>query len=77
MVRKYSNNQRVRIKTSNGPHKPPPNDCKGTLATIADQSPSEWLKEADSIHTETPPSYYIVLDDGGIELIGEDWLEPA
>ena len=77
MVRKYRNNQRVRIKTSNGPHKPPPNDHKGAFATIAEQSTSDWLRAANSIHTETPPSYYIVMDDGSIELIGEDWLEPA
>jgi hypothetical protein len=78
MVRKYNINQRVHFKTTGGgPHKPPPNDYKGDYGTIAEQSTSDWLREANSIHTETPPSYYVVAEDGSMQLIGEDWLEPA
>ena len=77
MVKKYSINQRIRIKTENGPHKEPPSDCKGSLGTIAEQSTSDWLGSANSIYVETPHSYYVVIDDGPTEVIGEDWLEPA
>ena len=78
MVRKYSNNQRVRFRTRDGgPQKPPPNNYKGTYGTIAEQSTSDWLRAANSPHTETPPSYYVEADDGSMQLVGEDWLEPA
>ena len=75
MVWKYSIDQRVRVKTNNGPHKPPIESVKGTLGTIAQQSMSNWLEASQTIEVESPPSYYVEFGGGATELIGEDWLE--
>ena len=74
-VRKYALSQRVRIKTINGPHKEPPQDAKGALATIAIQSISDWLENSHIMPAETPRSYYVELEGGVTILVGEDWLE--
>ena len=73
--RKYALSQRVRIKTSNGTHKEPPQNNKGALATIAIQSISDWLESSHIMPAETPRSYYVELEDGATILVGEDWLE--
>ena len=75
--RKYALNQRVRIKTNNGPHKEPPQDAKGALGTIAVQSTSDWLESSEIMPAETPRSYYVELEGGATVLVGEDWLEAA
>ena len=75
MDRKYAINQRVRVKTNNGDHKPPPNDIKGSLGTIAQQTTSNWLGSSQAAPAESPPSYYVEFEGGHTELVGEEWLE--
>ena len=72
---KYAPNQRVRIKSINGPHKEPPQEAKGTLGTIAIQSTSDWLESSQIMPAESPRSYYVEIDGGTTVLVGEDWLE--
>ena len=73
--RKYTLNQKVRIKTNNGPHKEPPAEAKGASGTIAVQSTSDWLESSEIAPAESPRSYYVELDGGATVLVGEDWLE--
>ena len=73
--RKYTLNQRVRIKTNNGSHKEPPQEAKGALGTIAIQSTSDWLEGSQIMPAESPRSYYVELEGGATVLVGEDWLE--
>ena len=73
--RKYALEQRVRIKTNNGPHKEPPQEAKGALGTIAVQSTSDWLESSEIMPAESPRSYYVELEGGATVLVGEDWLE--
>ena len=75
LVRKYNISQKVRVKTNNGGHKPPPNDIKGSLGTIAQQSTSNWLENCEAVPPESPPSYYVDFEEGHTELVGEEWLE--
>ena len=75
MVWKYSISQRVRVKTNNGPHKPPLDSVKGASGTIAPQSMSNWLETGETVEVESPPSYYVEFEGGTTELIGEEWLE--
>ena len=75
MERKYPSYQRVRIKNGNGGHKPPGDVVKGILGTIVQQCESDWLGSAKSPYAESPRSYYVQIDGGTLELIGEDWLE--
>ncbi len=77
MERKYASDQRVRIKNGNGGHKPPSDVVKGVLGTIVQQCESDWLGSAKSPHAESPRSYYVQIEGGTLELIGEDWLELA
>ena len=74
-ARKYALNQRVRIKTDNGPHKEPPPEAKGASGTIAIQSTSDWLESSQIVTAESPRSYYVELEGGATVLVGEDWLE--
>ena len=73
--RKYTLNQRVRVKTNNGPHKEPPQEAKGASGTIADQSTSEGLESSQIAPAESPRSYYVELNGGATVLVREDWLE--
>ena len=73
--RKYALSQRVRIKSENGPHKVPPPEAKGALATIAIQSITDWLESSQIMPAEFPRSYYVELEGGATVLVGEDWLE--
>ena len=75
MERKYAINQRVRIKTNDGTHKEPPREVKGASGVIASQSTSDWLGSAQSDYAESPRSYYVEMENGEIEIIGEEWLE--
>ena len=77
MERKYASFQRVRIKDSNGGHKPPADAVRGVLGTIVQQCESDWLGSAKSPYEELTRSYYVQIDEGTVELIGEDWLERA
>ena len=72
---KYSINQRVRVKTNNGSHRPPIDSVKGTSGTIAQQSMSNWLEASEIVEVESPRSYYVEFEGGATELIGEEWLE--
>ena len=76
-ARKYTLDQRVHIKTRNGPHKEPPQEAKGALGTIAVQSISDWLESSQIMPAESPRSYYVELEGGATVLVGEDWLEAA
>ena len=73
--RKYAIDQRVHIKTNNGPHKEPPQEAKGALGKIAVQSISDWLESSQIMPAESPRSYYVEIDGGTTVLVGEDWLE--
>ncbi len=75
MERKYNITQKVRVKTNNGVHKPPPNDVKGSVGTIAQQSTSNWLENCEAVPPESPPSYSVDFEGGNTELVGEEWLE--
>ena len=77
MDRKFSINQQVQIKRSEGTYKEPPRDAKGSTGTIAPQCTADWLEAAGSNYAETFPSYYVELENGEVVLIGEDWLEPV
>ena len=74
-ARKYALNQRVRIKTDNGPHKVPPQEAKGVVGTIAIQSITDWLESSQIMPAESPRSYYVEIEEGTTVLVGEDWLE--
>lgn len=75
MQRKYAINQRVRIKTNNGTHREPPREVKGASGTIAPQCTSDLLRLSNSAYAESSPSYYVEVDGGTVELVGEEWLE--
>ena len=74
-VRKFTLNQRVRIKTNNGTHKVPPQEAKGVVGTIAIQSITDWLESSQIMPAESPRSYYVEIEEGTTVLVGEDWLE--
>ena len=77
MQRKFSIKQKVRIKTSEGTHREPPNDAKGAVGTIADQCTADWLENSQIVPMEDPRSYYVEIAKDHTVLVGEDWLEPV
>jgi hypothetical protein len=77
MLRKFSIKQQVRVKTSEGTYREPPNDVKGATGTIADQCIADWLEKSEIVPMETPRSYYVEISETQTVLIGEDWLEPV
>ena len=75
---KFAIDQRVRIlRRGGGTHRQPPESCRGLLGTIAPQMTDDWTGTKLELEPGTPNVYYVVLDSGTIELIAEDWLEPA
>ena len=75
---RYQVAQRVLIKASDGgPYKPPTEGAKGTLGVIAPQLFQEWPGTFLEREPGVPPEYYVTVDNGIIETISEDWLEPA
>ena len=76
MQEKFSINQRVRVKTSNGSHKPPPESARGAEGKIAEQLMSDWAGTRLALEPEETRLLYVELDSGTTEAISEDWLEP-
>ena len=75
---KFTENQRVRVKTSNsGTHRVPSDKAKGALGTIAPQLMNDWSGTQLALEPGTPQTYYVTVDGGATEIIAEDWLEPA
>ena len=72
----FTVNQRVRVKATNGGHRPPPDTAKGATGTILPQIISEWAGTRLAVEPGVPQIYYVEIDEGAIEIIGEDWLEP-
>ena len=80
MVRpyKYAIDQRVRVKTaSGGSHRPPPENAKGAIGSIAPQLTQDWTGTPVAVDPGMPDTYYVTIDGGETELISEEWLEPA
>lgn len=75
MQSKYSVNQRVRVKTSNGPH-PPPESARGAEGKIAEQLMSDWSGTRLALEPGEPYLLYVELDSGATEAISVEWLEP-
>ena len=75
---RFAIDQRVRIRRSGGgAHRQPPESTRGLLGTIAPQMTDDWTGTTLELEAGTPNVYYVVLDSGTIELLAEDWLEPA
>ena len=77
MQRKFSISQKVRIKTSEGTYREPPNDAKGVEGTIAEQHIADWLEASEIVPMEPFRSYYVEITENHTVLVGEDWLELA
>ena len=73
---KFSINQRVRVKTSNGSGKTPPESTRGAEGKIAEQLMSDWSGTLLALEPEETRLLYVELDNGSTEAISEDWLEP-
>jgi len=74
----YKVDQRVLIKARDGGvFKPPTEGAKGSLAVIAPQLFQDWAGTFLEREADVPPEYYVTIDNGIIETISEDWLEPA
>ncbi len=76
MQLKFSINQRVRVKTSNGSHKTPPESARGAEGKIAEQLMSDWAGTLLALEPDETRILYVELDSGSTEAISEDWLEP-
>ena len=76
-TRKFAIKQQVRIKTSEGTYREPPNDAKGVIGTIAEQHIADWLQSSEIVPMEPPRSYYVEIAENHTILVGEDWLEPV
>ena len=72
---KFSINQRVRVKTSNGPHTSPPESARGAEGKIAEQLMTDWAGTLLALEPEETRLLYVELDSGTTEAISEDWLE--
>ena len=77
MQRKFFISQQVRVKTSEGTYREPPNDVKGATGKIAEQCIADWLEKSEIVPMEEPRSYYVEISENHTVLIGEDWLEPV
>ena len=73
---KFSINQRVRVKTSNGSTKTPPESARGAEGKIAEQLMDDWAGTRLALEAGEPRLLYVELDSGTTETISEDWLEP-
>ena len=72
---KFSINQRVRVKTSNGTHASPPENTRGAEGKIAEQIMSDWAGTRLALEDGETRILYVELDNGNTEAISVDWLE--
>ena len=72
----FSINQRVRVKTSNGLGKSPPESARGQEGKIAEQILSDWAGTRLALEEGESRLLYVELDNGATEAISVDWLEP-
>jgi len=77
MPGKYGVDQRVFIKTSDGGYRPPSSVAKGSYGIIAPQCMADWLALSNSELADPNRTYYVTIEEGSTELIGEDWLTPV
>ena len=74
MAWKFDVGQRVFIKPTNGSHRPPSSEAKGSYGTIAPQCTADWLIQSQSPYAEKDRTYYVTIEGGATELMGEEWL---
>ena len=75
---RFQVDQRVQIRArGGGKHRQPSDSSRGTLGVIAPQMTDDWTGTWLELEAGLPNVYYVALDSGTIELIAEDWLEPA
>ncbi len=72
---KFSINQRVRVKTSDGSSKTPPESARGAEGKIAEQIMSDWAGTRLALEDGETRILYVELDNGNVEAISVDWLE--
>ena len=72
---KFSINQRVRVKTSNGPQTSPPESTRGAEGKIAEQIMSDWAGTRLALEEGETHLLYVELDNGATEAISVDWIE--
>ena len=72
---KFSINQRVRVKTSDGSGKTPPESTRGAEGKIAEQLMSDWAGTLLALEDGETRLLYVELDNGTTEAISVDWLE--
>jgi hypothetical protein len=76
MPSNFSINQRVRVKTSNGAHKPPTEAAKGAEGKIAEQLMDDWTGTRLALEPGETRLLYVEFESGTTEAISEEWLEP-
>ena len=72
---KFSVNQRVRVKTSNGSGKTPPESTRGAEGKIAEQLMGDWAGTLLALEEGEIRLLYVELDNGTTEAISVEWLE--
>ena len=73
---KFSINQRVRVKTTNGSQQKPPESTRGTEGKIAEQLMGDWAGTRLALEPGETRLLYVEFEGGTTEAISEDWLEP-
>jgi hypothetical protein len=72
----FKANQRIHIKAVNSSGlSAPPDYAKGKFGTITQQFVLTHVDTGHPADAGTSPMYYVQVEGGQIELIGEDWLE--
>ena len=75
---RFEVDQRVRVRRrGGGNYRQPSESYRGALGTIAPQMTDDWTGTKLELESGIPNIYYVTMDTGTIELIAEDWLEPA
>ena len=77
MAWKYDVGQRVYIRTANGAHRPPSSEAKGSYGVVAPQCTADWLINSNSPYAAKDRTYYVTIESGETELMGEEWLAAA
>ena len=72
---KFSVNQRVRVKTSDGSGKTPPESARGAEGKIVEQLMGDWAGTLLALEEGEIRLLYVELDNGTTEAISVEWLE--
>jgi len=72
---KFSVNQRVRVKTSEGSGKTPPESARGAEGKIAEQLMDDWAGTLLALEEGETRILYVEFDNGTVEAISVGWLE--